>query len=315
MTDDATTDRQRPHRFAGFARARPKLTAALLVAVLVIGSAGTLQSYRLVVASTAQADYDSALAVSLAAQTTATATVASAQSVLADAGQVLSSSAGRVLDEAPRTTLAGALGQAEADLRAAQDQLAQADRGDLATEADASFFAPGSGLRASTAALAGRSFDAADRLAGIADTLASPVQAVTDAVALWQAEHDRVVAARYSNNTHAAGWYPELDQCIGSVDITAHYGVNTIAEHWSCGGRDFPDEAGTIITLTGLHAGTYRVDGIVAMLNASRNSPSDLPLGHDLLYQTCQNGQSSTMSFTALTRLDEEPGSSAAATG
>ena len=313
MTDDATTVRPRPNRVTRFVHARPRLTAALLVALLVIGSAGALQSYRLIASSTAQAGYDSALAVSLAAQTAATSDVAAAQAVLADAGAVLSASAGRVLDEAPRTTLAAALGQAEADLRAAQEELDQADS--IGTEADASFFAPGSGLRASTTALSGRDFDAADKLAGIADTLAAPMQAVTDAVALWQAEHDRIVAARYSNNTHAAGWYPELDRCIGSVDITAHYGVNTIAEHWSCGGRDFPDEAGTIITLTGLHAGTFRVEGIVAMLNASRDSPSDLPLGHDLLYQTCQNGQSSTMSFTALTRLDEQPAGSAALAG
>lgn len=62
----------------------------------------------------------------------------------------------------------------------------------------------------------------------------------------------------------------------------------TIAERWSCGGKDFPDDAGTVIALTGVHAGTYRVDGVVAMLNADRNSTADLPHGFDLLYQTCQ---------------------------
>jgi hypothetical protein len=102
---------------------------------------------------------------------------------------------------------------------------------------------------------------------------------------------------------HAAGWYPELDACLGSVDLTARYGVPTIAEHWSCGGRDFPDEAGTLITLTGLRAGTYRVEGIVAMLNQDTATTADLPRGFDLLYQTCQNGRSSSMSMTGLTKV------------
>jgi hypothetical protein len=31
---------------------------------------------------------------------------------------------------------------------------------------------------------------------------------------------------------------------------------------------------------------------------------ADIPHGYDLIYQTCQNGQSTTMSLTALTKLD-----------
>ncbi len=76
-------------------------------------------------------------------------------------------------------------------------------------------------------------------------------------------------------------------------------------EHWSCGGISFPDDAGTMITLTGVHSGTYRVEGIVAMLSETRNSSADIPRGYDLVYQTCQNGISSTISFTALTRIDQ----------
>ncbi|TDW31402.1 hypothetical protein [Cryobacterium psychrophilum] len=50
----------------------------------------------------------------------------------------------------------------------------------------------------------------------------------------------------------------------------------------SCAGESGAD--GTLITLTGVHSGLYRVDGIVAMLNSSRNTFGDLPGGHDLLY-------------------------------
>jgi hypothetical protein len=162
----------------------------------------------------------------------------------------------------------------------------------------------GAGVRDDARALSAFDFGAAEGVDGVADELSAPVAAVTTAMAAWQAEQDRILRERYSNNVHATGWTPELDECIGSVDVTAHYqDVPTIAEHWSCGGKDFPDDAGTVITLTGVHAGTYRVDGIVAMLNANRNSTADIPRGFDLLYQTCQNGQSSTMSFTALTKI------------
>lgn len=293
-------------------RTHPRVAAAVLVIVLVVVGVGGAQTYRAIALANAQAAYDNALADSLSAQNSAVADVAAAKAVLTAAETVLTDSEGKVLSEQPRTELATALDLAENQLSAAHDELAAAERGLAAPTTDNAFFSPGDGLRRGSVTLASLSFADATELKTITDALASPVQSVTAAIALWQAEQDRrqaeqdlIVGARYTNNTHAIGWYPELDECVGSVDVTAQYGVPTIAEHWSCGGRNFPDDAGTIITLTGVHAGSYRVEGIAKMLNANRDSTSDLPQGFDLLYQTCQNGQSSTMSFTGLTRIEE----------
>ena len=286
-------------------RGRLIAVAALLVLLVLVGFA-----VRAVSLSVAQGEYDAAAAAFQADQSTAVQTVTDGESALDEAIAVLAASEGKVLTEQPRTDLAAAIEAATGRLSTAAQELTAAER-----VADASLVSTtlfdldldldlGAGVRDSARTLSSVDFAAAAGVDGIATDLTTPVAAVTEAMADWQAEQDRILAARYTNNVHATGWNAELDQCIGSVDVTAHYeGVPTIAEHWSCGGKDFPDDAGTIITLTGVHAGTYRVDGIVAMLSASRHGTADVPRGHDLLYQTCQNGQSATMSFTALTRL------------
>jgi hypothetical protein len=271
------------------------LLALALAAVLVV---------RAVSLSDAQAQYDAAAAAFRTDQVTAVQTVTDGESALDAAIALLAASAGKVLTEQPRTDLAAAIDAATTRLSAAAQELTAAETTAATSVGSATLFDTGSGVRESAQTLSSVDFTASAGVAGIATDLATPTAAVTQAMAEWQAEQDRILADRYTNNVHAVGWNPELDQCIGSVDVTAHYeGVPTIAEHWSCGGKDFPDDAGTIITLTGVHAGTYRVDGIVAMLSSSRHSTADVPRGHDLLYQTCQNGQSATMSFTALTHL------------
>jgi hypothetical protein len=281
-----TRRRLRPDRVRSTVGTRGRLiaVAALLVVVVVV-----VVIVRAVSLSAAQEQFDAAAAAFNADQSVAVQTVAASE--------------GKVLTEQPRTDLAAAIDAATGRLSTAAQELTAAERVAGAPVAT-SLFDQGAGVRDSARALSSVDFSASAGVSGIAAELATPVAAVTQAVADWQAEQDRIAAARYTNNVHAIGWNPELDQCIGSVDVTAHYeGVPTIAEHWSCGGKDFPDDAGTVITLTGVHAGTYRVDGIVAMLSASRHGTADVPRGHDLLYQTCQNGQSATMSFTALTRL------------
>lgn len=100
-----------------------------------------------------------------------------------------------------------------------------------------------------------------------------------------------------------AGWQAEINACRGGVDITAHYGTPTIAEHWSCGGRSFPTAAGAIVTITGLDAGTYRVTGVVAILDASTANTSQIPGGYSLLFQTCRNGDSHFTQFVGLQRV------------
>lgn len=98
------------------------------------------------------------------------------------------------------------------------------------------------------------------------------------------------------------GFQSEIDACNGAVDVTGNYGVAVIAEHWSCGGSGFPGN-GSVITLSGVRSGTYRVGGVAAVLNANTQGTADVPRGYDLLYQTCINGSNSTMSFTVLTRV------------
>ncbi|KFF59013.1 hypothetical protein JF66_14310 [Cryobacterium sp. MLB-32] len=275
------------------------VTLTIAVGAVVLAAFGSLAAIRhnaSVVA--AQHSYDVALSSYRTAQNDASAGLATSTKAIASASQTLESSVGRVANEEPRTVLAAALTAAEDRLKADISALARAERtAASAPESDTSVFEPGSGLSRAAVTLAALSATVPPDALGIAESLATPEQAVRDAMAAWQ-------SALYTNHVQAVGWIPELDQCLGSVDITSHYGgIPAIAEHWSCGGKNFPDDAGTVIALTGVHSGIYRVDGIVAMLNSSRNSVGDLPRGHDLLYQTCQNGQGATMSFTALTKI------------
>jgi len=275
------------------------VAAGALVLVLVAGFV-----VRTVSVSEAQNAYDAAALAFRAQQSTAVDTVSTGESALDDAIALLDESAGKVLDEQPRLDLAAAVDTVTLRLSAAAQELTAAEVAADASTSRSALFEMGPGIRDDAKVLTAFDFTAASGVQGVAEDLAAPVAAVVQAMADWQAEQDRILRERYTNTVHATGWTPELDECIGSVDVTAHYeNVPTIAEHWSCGGKDFPDDAGTVITLAGVHAGTYRVDGIVAMLNADRDSTADLPRGYDLLYQTCQNGYSGTMSFTALTRI------------
>ncbi|KGJ71850.1 hypothetical protein GY21_19375 [Cryobacterium roopkundense] len=271
------------------------LTVAVTTVVLMgVGSLAAVHRNDSIVA--AQHGYNVALSAYHSAQDEASADLKSSQAAIASARETLQTSAGHVASEEPRTALATALTEAEARLVAEADRLSLAERtAASAPESDSSLFAPGDGLTQAATTLSRLSVKADSPT--IAETLVAPEQAVLDSMAAWR-------STLYTNHVQAVGWIPELDQCLGSVDITAHYaGVAAIAEHWSCGGKNFPDDAGTVIALTGVHSGIYRVDGIVAMLNSSRNGVGDLPRGHDLLYQTCQNGQGATMSFTALTKI------------
>ena len=293
--------RLRPERARWTASPRARLVA--LAGLLVVALAVVLV-VRAVSLSAAQGAYDLAAAAFRSDQAAAAQVVIDGEEALDNAIAVLDASAGKVLTDQPRLDLATAIDAATDRLSGAAQELTIAETTADASTVSTALFDLGAGARTSASTLSAFDFSAAAGVDGIAGELAAPVAAVTQAMADWQAEQDRILRERYTNNVHATGWTPELDECIGSVDVTAHYqNVPTIAEHWSCGGKDFPDDAGTMITLTGEHAGTYRVDGIVAMLNADRDSTADLPRGFDLLYQTCQNGYSGTMSFTALTKI------------
>lgn len=208
-------------------------------------------------------------------------------------------------DQSSRETLAAALDETQSRDVAARAEIESAESLlDQANGVDGSLLTFGAPQRDAADALEAIEFDDLARLEEAVAALGEPVDALAAAVAAWHQEQARIERERYVNHVWAAGWYPELDACKGSVDLTARYDdVPTIAEHWSCGGKDFPDEPGTVIRLKGLHEGLYRVEGIVKMLNQNTATSNDLPRGYDLLYQTCQNGQSSTMSITALTKV------------
>lgn len=273
------------------------IAGAGLAAILVVGSI-TVQAFR----AAAETEYTSAQSALSEQQEKAAGPLDAAHDALDEAQDAFDDSKGKVLNEGPREALATAIDDADERIRSVDRELAASEDAIERTPNDG-FFSPGIALRQGAAELAAFRLDAAGGLNDVPDALAGPVKSVTDAVAAWQAEQDRILAARYTNNVWTAGWIPELDACQGSVDLSANYGLPAIAEHWSCGGKDFPDDAGTIITLTGVRAGTYRVEGIVAMLNQNTATTADLPTGYDLIYQTCQDGQSSTMSMTALTKI------------
>ena len=109
--------------------------------------------------------------------------------------------------------------------------------------------------------------------------------------------------AGYIKNVWASGFQSELNACRGGVSLTANYGPTTVGEHWSCGGKNFPTSPGSIVTFTGVYSGVYQIIGVVAVLSESVNDTGDIPRGYDMLYQTCRNGNTSTMTFTALTKI------------
>ncbi len=303
MSDGCDVRLKRSRWGSGLSRRGALIAGSFAVgAVLIAG----LLAYGIDANRQAQTAYDSALAVLSSSESSASMTLGQDTHTLNGAVEVLDSSDGKV-DEALRTILGTAITDATSQV---EDQAHAVTTMRAALQpprtSTASLFSQGIQLRSDTLVLDSLVTAKTSPTRTVTATLAGPVHAVKASLAQWQAERARILAARYSNNVQATGWYAELDQCSGSVDISAHYdNVPTIAEHWSCGGKLFPDDAGTIITLTGVHEGTYRVEGIVAMLNSRRNTAADLPRGYDLLYQTCQNGQSSTMSFTALTKIVE----------
>ncbi|UOE43140.1 hypothetical protein [Agromyces larvae] len=234
------------------------------------------------------------------------ASLDAARTVDADARAALDAASGRTLDEVARDALSAALDPLAAASADAEPALAEAS--DLlvnATDLDDSL-SPDD-VRSTAGALdeaSGRLTRLDAALGDAADDVRVATTAVRDAVAARDAWLEQVRASAYREHVWAAGWTAELDACQGSVDLSAAYGLPAIAEHWSCTGKEFPRDAGTYVVLDGVLAGTYRVDGVAAMLDQTTHTTADLPQGHDLLYQTCIDGDSRTMAMVALTRID-----------
>ncbi|HEX4400443.1 MAG TPA: hypothetical protein VHZ98_03875 [Galbitalea sp.] len=130
---------------------------------------------------------------------------------------------------------------------------------------------------------------------------AAAAAAAAAAQAAAAAKEAAAVAARaHTVNVWTAGFQDQVNACRGGVDMTAHYGMRIVGEHWSCGGSSFPTYAGAIVRFTGLDAGTYRVIGLVATLDAYTAHTSQVPHNYAMLYQTCRGGDSHYTEFIAL---------------
>ncbi|HEY1531017.1 MAG TPA: hypothetical protein VGF80_09395 [Galbitalea sp.] len=113
----------------------------------------------------------------------------------------------------------------------------------------------------------------------------------------------RAAASGHVVNIWTTGFQAQVNACRGGVDMTAHYGMRIVAEHWSCGGSRFPTAPGSVVTFTGLDAGTYKVIGLVATLDAYTAHTYQVPHNYQMLYQTCRGGNSHYTEFIALTRI------------
>lgn len=136
---------------------------------------------------------------------------------------------------------------------------------------------------------------------------AAPIRTELAAKRVAAAAEARKIAllAETGHHVHVwtSGFQAQVNACRGGVDLTGAYHTRTVAEHWQCGGSSFPEKAGAVVTFTGLDAGTYRVVGVVAVLNAYVAKTRNVPHGYEMLYQTCYGGDSRHTVFIALARI------------
>jgi hypothetical protein len=136
-----------------------------------------------------------------------------------------------------------------------------------------------------------------------AEAAARAAAAAAAAAAQAAKEAAAAIARAHTVNVWTTGFQDQVNACRGGVDMTARYGMRIVGEHWSCGGSSFPTYAGAIVRLTGLDAGTYRVIGLVATLDAYTAHTYQVPHNYQMLYQTCRGGDSHYTEFIALERI------------
>jgi hypothetical protein len=145
--------------------------------------------------------------------------------------------------------------------------------------------------------------DAAPERALLAQQAAEAAAAAAAAAKAAAIAAARAAASAHTVNIWTSGFQAQVNACRGGVDMTAHYGMRIVAEHWSCGGSVFPTRPGAIVRFTGLDAGTYRVIGLVATLDAYTAHTYQVPHNYQMLYQTCRGGNSHYTEFIALQRV------------
>ena len=138
------------------------------------------------------------------------------------------------------------------------------------------------------------------RLAQQAAEAAAAAAAAANAAVIAAAQ---AAARTHTVNIWTTGFQTQVNACRGGVDMTAHYGMRIVAEHWSCGGGSFPTAPGTVVRFTGLDAGTYRVIGVAAVLDAYVAHTYQVPHNYQMLYQTCRGGDSHYTEFIALQQV------------
>jgi hypothetical protein len=116
-------------------------------------------------------------------------------------------------------------------------------------------------------------------------------------------ERARVDGTDYTAVVPLSGRQDEIDLCAGLVDTTTWYGTASVVEHWDCGGASFPRWTGARVRLSGAQAGLYEVTGVLGYLSHGTAMVSNIPHGHDLVFQTCLNGDSSRMVLVGLERV------------
>jgi hypothetical protein len=222
-----------------------------------------------------------------------------AGAALTAAEATLSASDGLTQADSTRATLLGLINEADAARARASVELAKFS--------DAASTEAGALRNAQTQTFRTTGTEASESLAILTAKLGPAGAAVVASEAARTAQLQAQAAARaaagYPHLTvWTSGFQAQLDACRGAVNLSSYYHVPVIGEKWQCGGSRFP-RAGSLVVLTGVISGTYRVGPVVAVLNAYVNRSGDIPRGYGLLYQTCRNGDAHTETFTELTRV------------
>ncbi|WEO77805.1 hypothetical protein BJQ94_01790 [Cryobacterium sp. SO2] len=182
-----------PRSAHGHRNAPAALLALIGVPLLLAGTALTLDTSQVVASASAAAPRLTAVDGFPTSSRTATAAIVHADAVLADARATLTDSAGRVLDEEARTVLAESIRSTTASVRRAEKVVDRAALQADPLRSGGRFFSPPDLARATQTLQRMPLTNGAD-LAEVADALDGTADAVTAAVASWQAEQERLAA-------------------------------------------------------------------------------------------------------------------------
>jgi hypothetical protein len=213
---------------------------------------------------------------------------------VANAEQLLTTSRGHTMNDSTRQVLTDAVTATTSELA-----LTMTNVGSLAAKST-------TGRQPITDARATHLLAAEIRDLGALSIEQTKLTAAIAAVVASEASHTkqlrqaaRLAAEAYHEVVWTSGFQAQIDACRGAVNLSGAYHVRVIGEEWQCGGARFPRQ-GTLVRLSGIMSGLYRVGPVVAVLNAYVDRSGDIPRGYALLYQTCRYGNAHTETFTEL---------------